>query len=562
MRTLYIPCLFCSLIFLAACGDPGDPDDAGETPDAGNMDVVDLCADVDCSAIGDQCNTSACDPTTGTCVAVPVSNGTSCDDDDLCTENDACIDGTCGGAALDCSGMGDQCNAGQCDPGTGACVVAPANEGGACDDGSPCTGFDACAAGRCGGQELGCSHCGLSSAHTTQGTFRGFLGGGVSIDDCPEGQFVIGVQASVSYGFWSGILARYRTFCGVPTLVDDGAGSYAVTIAPGATVPATGVRGSWTYTLSGQTRSCPQDQVAMGIRTAGTGGAGGRINGLALDCAPLTVTGDYVAGFAAEVGAVSTTPRIGAATPTTDSCAPGEVAHGMFVRSGEVLDGIALRCALPVLDANANTSTVGHPGANPSDSQAADACPGSSVPVGITAAESSGLWSGHLAQYTTQCADVQVVEETDGSFTVNLVAGSTVPDADVRGSWPMVEPSTSIACPADHAITGIAGATGGMGDRITQLELQCERLTVAAGSTDSILYIVPDTGLVTAGPLGSVATSPFGPLFCPAGTLPRGVVLRAGEVLDAYSLSCDTMLINRTATCPDITETETYSRRP
>lgn len=54
----------------------------------------------------DMCNTGTCDPTTGACTAVPVADGTSCDDADMCTSGDVCSAGVCGGASTN---SGDTC---------------------------------------------------------------------------------------------------------------------------------------------------------------------------------------------------------------------------------------------------------------------------------------------------------------------------------------------------------------------------------------------------------------------------------------------------------------------
>lgn len=107
-----------------------------------------------CSTFDDQCNTASCDPFggDGNCdILTPLPDGTGCDDTDPCTLNDACLAGICGGFAVDCSGLTDICNDGVCDPGSGVCLRQPANEGGVCDDGLPCTTNDRCSDGTCSG---------------------------------------------------------------------------------------------------------------------------------------------------------------------------------------------------------------------------------------------------------------------------------------------------------------------------------------------------------------------------------------------------------------------------
>ena len=79
-----------------------------------------------------------------------------CDDGSLCT-TDTCNAGTCEYVAIDCSGSGDQCNDGVCNPGTGLCETQPANEGLSCDDLDGCTIGDICSGGVCSGPPLDCT---------------------------------------------------------------------------------------------------------------------------------------------------------------------------------------------------------------------------------------------------------------------------------------------------------------------------------------------------------------------------------------------------------------------
>lgn len=46
---------------------------------------------------------------------------TPCDDGNLCTENDVCTAGVCGGTTKDCSDLDDKCQKGVCDPSDGQC---------------------------------------------------------------------------------------------------------------------------------------------------------------------------------------------------------------------------------------------------------------------------------------------------------------------------------------------------------------------------------------------------------------------------------------------------------
>jgi len=101
------------------------------------------CPCADCSS-GDECNyvpsdldeqcvSRSCDIVTRQCMYTPVDNDppTSCDDDDLCTENDTCADGACTGTTMDC-GDDDPCTEDWCFE--GACLHDPV--GGGCDSSS------------------------------------------------------------------------------------------------------------------------------------------------------------------------------------------------------------------------------------------------------------------------------------------------------------------------------------------------------------------------------------------------------------------------------------------
>ncbi len=136
----------------------GTPCDDGRICSDADVCQGGLClgAEVDCSALDTDCLAGVCDPSDGRCVTAPVLEGTRCDDAQACTVNDRCLDGVCGGSAVDCAALDSSCTVGACDPATGACVQSPRNEGGACDDGQACTNGDSCEGGRCAGAGLDC----------------------------------------------------------------------------------------------------------------------------------------------------------------------------------------------------------------------------------------------------------------------------------------------------------------------------------------------------------------------------------------------------------------------
>ncbi|MEA2697524.1 MAG: hypothetical protein QOI66_1795, partial [Myxococcales bacterium] len=110
-------------------------------------------------AAADQCReASVCDPQTGGCAQANKSDGTSCNDDNACTQTDVCQAGVCvGGNTVACAPP-DQCHeAGVCDPQTGGCTQANKSDDTLCNDGNPCSQTDACQAGVCvGGNPVSC----------------------------------------------------------------------------------------------------------------------------------------------------------------------------------------------------------------------------------------------------------------------------------------------------------------------------------------------------------------------------------------------------------------------
>jgi len=91
------------------------------------------------------CTTDSCNPATG---CVHTNNTAPCSDGDACTTNDTCSGGTCvGGPAPNCDD-GNVCTTDSCDPATG-CVHT--NNTAPCSDGNACTTNDTCSGGTCVG---------------------------------------------------------------------------------------------------------------------------------------------------------------------------------------------------------------------------------------------------------------------------------------------------------------------------------------------------------------------------------------------------------------------------
>jgi|GEM_PF-326006 len=145
---------------------------------------------VDCLPPGNVCLSATCNPATGQCETVPM-NGKPCDDQDPCTTNDMCGEGSCSGSpglcqcttdadclamedgnlcngtltcnkavfpyacqvdattVVTCPVLPDPCKEFSCVAVTGQCIEGNKLDGTPCDDANPCTGGDSCAGGTC-----------------------------------------------------------------------------------------------------------------------------------------------------------------------------------------------------------------------------------------------------------------------------------------------------------------------------------------------------------------------------------------------------------------------------
>jgi hypothetical protein len=146
----------------ASC-DPGTgacsliPDHEGYACEDGDACTVgDLCVDGACVSGGaplckddNPCTDDACDPAAG-CVFTP--NAAPCQDGDVCTTGDSCVQGVCaGGPPLVCDD-GNPCTSDSCDGDVGC--VAAALSGTPCDDGNACSALDLCQDGACVGTSV------------------------------------------------------------------------------------------------------------------------------------------------------------------------------------------------------------------------------------------------------------------------------------------------------------------------------------------------------------------------------------------------------------------------
>jgi hypothetical protein len=139
------------------------------------------------------CQMAQCNSTTGTCgPSQPVADGTACDDQNLCTLQSTCLGGRCVGQGWQACGDSNPCRADSgCDPKTGHCIAGPVPDGAGCEDGNPCTVNDRCVAGRCAaGPLLQCPRIDLCRQPPTCNPTSGSCAVGASVPDgvsCDDG---------------------------------------------------------------------------------------------------------------------------------------------------------------------------------------------------------------------------------------------------------------------------------------------------------------------------------------------------------------------------------------
>lgn len=128
------------------------PDDAGAD---GGMDVDGgaLPCGIDCSTIGTMpCQEAICDEDEGRCVVVPAADGAACDDGLFCTVDDRCESGECvGGGPNGCGMTPGPCEAIDCDEASSSCSASALADGTACVSENLCLSDTTCTDGTCGG---------------------------------------------------------------------------------------------------------------------------------------------------------------------------------------------------------------------------------------------------------------------------------------------------------------------------------------------------------------------------------------------------------------------------
>ncbi len=145
----------------ASDGSPCDADQNGCTKnDACKSGVCQAGTAVACPGSTDPCKVVACvsgGADTYTCSTGNAPSSTPCSDGLFCTTGETCSGGLCGGGApRDCGSSGNACQPSVCNEVTDACGTAVATDGTPCDDQNACTESDACVAGACTGGTSTC----------------------------------------------------------------------------------------------------------------------------------------------------------------------------------------------------------------------------------------------------------------------------------------------------------------------------------------------------------------------------------------------------------------------
>jgi len=133
----------------------GAPCDDGDPCSVGDACLSGLCLPGSAADCDDResCTRDSCVPGVG-CLHDPIVG--PCNDGDLCTTNDVCIDGRCTGGPRRVCDDGNACTTDHCDPLQG-CYFRTVSDGFPCNDGNQCTTNDRCVGGRCTGDGLDCN---------------------------------------------------------------------------------------------------------------------------------------------------------------------------------------------------------------------------------------------------------------------------------------------------------------------------------------------------------------------------------------------------------------------
>src|SRR5262249_7332618 len=129
-----------------------EPGEACDPDDLANPSRGECCSSTCTAMVGDACDghdecTSGQCTRSGRCQTVAKREGTACDDGTAGTQTDTCKSGQCVGNRVACTAS-DQCHdAGTCTPADGKCSDPAKTDGTTCNDENACTQTDTCQTG-------------------------------------------------------------------------------------------------------------------------------------------------------------------------------------------------------------------------------------------------------------------------------------------------------------------------------------------------------------------------------------------------------------------------------
>lgn len=291
-----------------------------------------VCPDgqIDCSLFDLACFGASC--LEGECL-IQALVGTSCDLADECTAESVCDSGVCTGGFEICDlGRDPQCIREVC---VGeSCTYTNVADGTKCALSPECTEEYSCQAGYCvpSTDEICTPDTALLSEYV------GGAGGDYFAFDCPTNSVLVTLGSQFSDGWWHPALLNLSASCSALSIVDG-----EISIATSSTPIVTSTVGDYTLIGSGSTASCPNGSVITALSVApeiidGTD----VITGMKGHCSSLS----YVDSTIIPAAASEISPAISLGSPSYIqlACPEGSIGTGVSGRSGEVLDGIRLRC--------------------------------------------------------------------------------------------------------------------------------------------------------------------------------------------------------------------------
>ncbi len=155
-----------------------------------------------------------------------------------------------------------------------------------------------------------------------------------------------------------------------------------------------------------------------------------------------------------------------------------------------------------------------------------DDCPPAEAVAAVEVQADAPPGNHTLVRFATRC-DAVLLDWT----SVQILPVDRVPATGARGTGPATGAVTTLECPTGSLVAGFQVWTGTDGRTLRALALRCVALSRAGRSV-----VVADP--VQQPAVGDTAVGMQPAVDCGAGTVARGVVLRAGTTIDALGLRC------------------------